>query len=146
MNVDAMLEAYARNVAHEMRKNTTTSTSELRDYGDRHFSPLQFLGAFPADETPARTKHRCFYIQNTQDSSQDGEHWLGIGRQPGETDLLFDSFARKPSATWMPHLRGMELTEDDIDQWPVDSTHCGQLCLAFGHIMINHGYEAAKLC
>ena len=26
MNVDAMLQAYARNVAHEMRKNTTTNT------------------------------------------------------------------------------------------------------------------------
>ena len=109
MNVDQMLQAYARNVSHEMRKNTTTSTTELRDYGYRHFSPLQFLGVFPADKSPPITKHRCFYIQNTQDSTEDGEHWLAIGRQPGETDLLFDSFARKPSATWMPHLRGMEL-------------------------------------
>ena len=68
MDVDAMLQAYARNVAHEMRTNATTSTTELSDYGNRHFSPLQFLGVFPADKTPARTKHRCFYIQNTQDS------------------------------------------------------------------------------
>jgi len=146
MDIDAMLQAYARTVAQEMGKTTTTSTTELREYGYRHFSASQFIGVFPRDETPDRTSHRCFYIQNTQDSSQDGEHWLGIGRQPGEPDLLFDSFARKPSATWMPHLRGMELTEDDVDQWPEDSTHCGQLCLAFGHIMTNHGYGAAKLC
>jgi hypothetical protein len=70
MNVDDMLQAYARNVAHDMRKNTTTSTSELRDYGNRHFSPLQFLGTFPADETPARTKHRCFYVQNTEPAAK----------------------------------------------------------------------------
>ena len=146
MDADELLQAYARNVAHELRNSTTTSTSELVAYGNMHFSPLQFLGVFPADETPGRTQHRCFYIQNTQDSSKDGEHWLGIGRQPGETDLLFDSFARKPSASWMPHLRGMTLTEDDIDQWPKDSTHCGQLCMSFGHIIINHGYEIAKFC
>ena len=40
----------------------------------------------------------------------------------------------------------MALTEDDVDQWPRDSTHCGQLCLAFGHVFLSHGYAAAQLC
>jgi hypothetical protein len=70
MDVDELLQAYARNVAFEMGKNTTTSTTELNDYGKRHFSPMQFLGVHPANQTPARTKERCFYIQNVDDSSK----------------------------------------------------------------------------
>jgi hypothetical protein len=27
---------------------------------------MQFLGVYPANETPARTKERCFYIQNVE--------------------------------------------------------------------------------
>ena len=49
------------------------------------------------------------------------------------------------SATFLPHLRGMALTEDDVDQ-ETNSTRCGQLCLAFGHIFIAHGYDAARKC
>ena len=145
MDVDQLLQAYARGVAHEMGKNTTTNTSELEAYGRLHFTPQQFLGVYAADVTPPRTKDRCFYIQNTEPSSEDGEHWLGIARQPGRRDLLFDTFARRPSATFLPHLRGMALTEDDVDQ-ETNSTRCGQLCLAFGHIFIAHGYEAAQKC
>ena len=128
-----------------MGKNITTNTSELEAYGRLHFTPQQFLGVYAADVTPPRTKDRCFYIQNTEPSSEDVEHWLGIARQPGRLDLLFDTFARRPSATFLPHLRGMALTEDDVDQ-ETNITRCGQLCLAFGHIFIAHGYEAAQKC
>ena len=44
-----------------------------------------------------------------------------------------------------PHLRGMALTEPDVDQ-EAHSTRCGQLCMAFGHVFVNHGYDAAKMC
>ena len=145
MNVDDLLQAYARRVAFVMRTNGTTSTSKLNEYGTRHFSPVQFLGTFPATETPPKTKHRCFYIQNVDPASEPGTHWLGIARDPDHRDLLFDSFARPPTATWLPHLRGMALTEQDVDQ-EAHSTRCGQLCLAFGHVFINHGREFAQLC
>ena len=108
--------------------------------------PHECLGVFPADVTPARTNHRGFYIQNTKPSSHVGEHWVAIAREPRHTDIVFDSFARTPSATWMPHLRGMRSTESDVDQFPHDSTHCGQLCLAFGHVFLEHGYDAALQC
>ena len=111
MDIDQLLQAYARGVAHEMGKHTTTNTSELEAYGRLHFTPQQFLGVYAADVTPPRTKDRCFYIQNTEPSSEDGEHWLGIARQPGRRDLLFDTFARRPSATFLPHLRGKALAE-----------------------------------
>ena len=78
-------------------------------------------------------------------SSEPGSHWLAVARQPGERDLLFDTFARAPSANFIPHMRGMALTEPDVDQ-EMYSTRCGQLCMGFGHVFINHGYDAAKLC
>ena len=34
---------------------TCVSTSELKDYGERHFTRHQFLGVFPADAEPPRT-------------------------------------------------------------------------------------------
>ena len=145
MDVDELLQAYARNVAFEMGKDTTTTTSELNDYGRRHFSAMQFLGVYPANETPARTEHRCFYVQNVDPSSKPGSHWLAVARQPGERDLLFDTFARAPSANFIPHMRGMALTEPDVDQ-EAHTTRCGQLCMGFGHVFINHGYDAAKMC
>ena len=145
MDVDDLLQAYARNVAFEMGKDTTTSTTELNDYGTKHFSPMQFLGVYPANVAPERTKHRCFYIQNTEPASHKGSHWLGCAREPGQRDLLFDTFARRPTASFLPHLRGMELTEPDIDQ-ETHSTRCGQLCMGFGHVFVNHGREFAELC
>ena len=47
MDIDQLLQAYARGVAHEMGKNTTTNTSELEEYGRLHFTPQQFLGVYP---------------------------------------------------------------------------------------------------
>ena len=60
MDADQLLQAYARGVEHGMRNTSTTSTTELQDYGRLHFSPLQFRGVFPANQTPASSRHRCF--------------------------------------------------------------------------------------
>ena len=145
MDADQLLQAYARGVEHAMQNSSTTSTTELETYGHAHFSPLQFRGVFPANETPERSKHRCFYIQNTSSEPGANAHWLAIACQPGEPDLLFDTFARPPSATWLPHLWHMETTDADVNQQQ-HSRRCGQLCLAFGHVFINHGRQIAKMC
>ena len=101
-----------------------------------------------ADVTPPRTPHRCFYVQNTDPSDQPGTHWVGIAREPGQTDVVFDSFARRPSPTFLPHLQHMVRTEDDVDQARTGpgSTMCGQLCMAFGTIFLHHGRDAALKC
>ena len=49
---DVLLELYTAGVIDRLGKDTTTSTSELRDYGVRHFSPAAFNGVYPADVTP----------------------------------------------------------------------------------------------
>jgi hypothetical protein len=143
MDGNAMLAGYTAIVARRMGKVTTTSTSELNEYGRRWFTPQQFLGVFPADDEPPRTKRKCFYIQNTKPASHRGEHWTAIGREPGRPDLFFDSYARKPSAYFMPHLQGATTTHPDVDQ-SLDSTICGQMSLGWGHCFIERGYDAAQ--
>ena len=98
MDADALLAAYAAAVAGRIGHTDLTVTSELRDYGRRNFTPLQFLGVFLADLEPPRTRHRSFYVQNTDPSSKGGEHWIAVGREPGRSDLVFDSFGRTPGA------------------------------------------------
>ena len=146
MDADQLLQAYARGVEHGMRNTSTTSTTELQDYGRLHFSPLQFRGVFPANQTPEKSKrHRSFYIQNTSAEAGANAHWLAIACEPGEPDLLFDTFARPPTATWLPHLRHMETTDPDVNQQQ-HSRRCGQLCMAFGHVFLNHGRPVARMC
>ena len=86
MDADQLLQIYAVQVAGEMGTNEITSTSQLMEYGKRHFAPEQFLGVYPAGHKVPRTKHRCFYIHNTLAGSGDG-HWLATAREPGRPDL-----------------------------------------------------------
>jgi hypothetical protein len=146
-SIDDALDLNCRNVIQRMGNRTTTSTSELQRYGDTYFPAGFFAGVHPADRAPPRSGHTEFYVQNIDPSDKPGTHWVAIARVPGHRDLLFDSFARPPSATFLPHLQGrVESTEDDVDQHPHDSTHCGQLCMAFGHILHQYGREGAKHC
>jgi hypothetical protein len=147
MDTDQLLDIFTTHVMDEMKNRGTTSTSELDAYCSRKFKPGFFVGVFPADKEPPVSKKRDFYIQNTMPSDHPGEHWVGIAREPGYPDLLFDSFARKPSSVFMPHLIGkVESTEDDVDQFPRDSSHCGQLVCAFGLIFERFGRRVAKMC
>ena len=50
MDANAILAAYDASVARRMGKLTTTSTSELDEYGRHWFTPQQFLGVLPADD------------------------------------------------------------------------------------------------
>ena len=145
-SIDHALDTYCRHVMTEMGADTT-STSALDHYGRTHFPGGFFAGVYPADREPPPPTGTDFYIQNTEPASHPGTHWVAIARVPGYPDLLFDSFARKPSHVFLPHLMGrVESTEDDVDQHPRDSTHCGQLCHAFGHVLHRHGRDAATKC
>ena len=112
-SADIILQIYARQVAARMRSNTTTSTSELQAYGNLYFPKQRFLGVFAADITPKRPPHSAFYIQNTlrSDSKDRSGHWVVVALEPGRKPLLFDSFGRKPSATFMPDLMHADITD-----------------------------------
>ena len=49
-----------------------------------------------------------------------GEHWLAEYRE-GDIRLLYDSFGRLPSAQWQPRLQGIETTDPDAEQPPVNA-------------------------
>ena len=136
-SADIILQIYARQVAARMRSNTTTSTSELQAYGNLYFPKQRFLGVFAADITPKRPPHGAFYIQNTlrSDSEDRSGHWVAVAVEPGRKPLLFDSFGRKPSATFMPDLMHADITDPDLNQ-ELESTRCGQLSMGRGDICI----------
>ena len=97
MDIDDILQSYSRAVMHDLRKSTTTSTGELEDYARRHFLPHECLGVFPADVTPARTKHRCIYIQNTsRRATPASTGWPLRGSRVTRTLSLTRSRARRP--------------------------------------------------
>ena len=104
-SIDHALDTYCRHVMTEMGTDTT-STSALDHYGRTHFPAHFFAGVYPADREPPPPTGTDFYIQNTEPASHPGTHWVAIARVPGYPDLLFDSFARKPSHVFLPHLMG----------------------------------------
>ena len=114
MNADQLLAGYASRIEHKLGRGTTT-TSQLRRYGDALFPRGFFRGVYPAGQGPEKVARRYFFVVNTS-TGQPGEHWLAVAVQPGKPSLLFDSFGRTPSASWQPHLRGMVTTDPDENQ------------------------------
>ena len=91
-----------------------------------------------------RIVHSTYRIRCVSDSEDRDGHWVAVALEPGEKPLLFDSFGRTPSTTFMPHLMHANTTDPDRNQeW--ESKRCGQICLAFGHLYLNHGYLVALL-
>ena len=54
-----------------------------------------------ANPTPEKSKHHSFYIQNTSAEARANAYWLATACEPGGPDLLFGTFARPPTATWL---------------------------------------------
>ena len=61
-----------------------------------------------------------------------------------EVGMWVDSFGRKPSATFMPDLMHADITDPDLNQ-ELESTRCGQLSMAWGHLYLNYGYAVAQM-
>ncbi len=145
MNADQLLAIYASRIQEPPPRGLgrgTTTTAQLTEYGRRLFGTDFFRGVYPAGQGPVETDGRYFFLVNTDDGPP-GEHWMAVAMQPGKAPLLFDSFGRKPSASWQPHLRGVATTDPDHNQ-RLSATNCGQLSLAFGMVFLHHGYPVAK--
>ena len=76
------------------------------------------------------------------------QSWLAEYRE-GDVRLLYDSFGHLPSAQWQPRLQGVETTDPDPEQPPVNpdgskTEWCGQACLAFGLVCKAYGYNIAR--
>ena len=139
--IDIVLYSVADAISQEVGYNSTT-TSDLNRLGHALFKPGFFLGVYPAGSTIPKPGGRAFYIQNTEPISKSGSHWLAVALEPGHPPLLFDSYGRTPSRSWMSELQHMDTSDPDVNQRD-DTTICGQLCLAFGKIFELHGRSVA---
>jgi hypothetical protein len=106
-----------------------------------------YRGAFPAGSEPPPDGTRHIVLYNTMDRPP-GEHWLAEYRE-GDVRLLYDSFGRLPSAQWQPRLQGLETTDLDPEQPPLNpdgskTEFCGQACLAFALVCKAYGYNIAR--
>ena len=145
MNADKLLAIYASRIQQPSPRGLgrdTTTTSQLESYGQRVFGSDFFRGVYPAGWGPKQKTGRFFFLTNTTDTAP-GEHWMAVAVQPGKPLLLFDSFGRKPTASWQPHMRGVAITDPDHNQHML-ANNCGQLSLAFGMVFLHHGYDVAK--
>ena len=96
----------------------STSTHDLDRAGHELLGEF-YRGAYPAGSEPEPDGTRHIVLYNTMDRPP-GEHWLAEYRE-GDIRLLYDSFGRLPSAQWQPRLQGVETTQPDAEQPPVNA-------------------------
>eukprot|EP01047_Picozoa_sp_COSAG01_P073371 COSAG01_NODE_11943_length_1829_cov_25.165896_1_plen_139_part_00 len=119
------------------RKETTSS--QLDEYGKALMLGF-YHGAFAQGDHPLPDGTRHFLIVNGM-TGPPGDHWHGIYCEPGQPDLVYDSFGR---GTRGFHGRG---TERDAEQKKTGANRdsCGQRCLAFGLVAQSMGQDAQKI-
>jgi hypothetical protein len=122
MNAEKLWKAYHTSLCRDMGSSETTS-DELHTMGKACMGDF-FQGVYARGKQPKTSAKRCFLIVNT-DKGPPGEHWVGIYREPGHKDMVYDSFGRGTM-----QFDG-EPTETDAEQQKHEKW-CGQACLAFG--------------
>ena len=55
-----------------------------------------FLGIFARDELPYKVKYPSFFVFNTDNRSEPGEHWLAIFIDEDKKAEFFDSYGNHP--------------------------------------------------
>ena len=98
-----------------------------------------FIGAYPCDKIPKVSKSNYSMIVNTDNSSQDGEHWTAFIIK-GETVYYMDSFGRNFDNKSFPidyninisrlFLGKRILFNDKVLQGFQNNT-CGEYCIYF---------------
>jgi hypothetical protein len=83
------------------RKETTSS--QLDEYG-KALMPGFYRGAFARGDHPPPDGTRHFLIVNGM-TGPPGDHWHGIYREPGQPDLVYDSWS-KVITTPLPGIYG----------------------------------------
>ena len=70
--------------------------------------------------TPSMSRHasaaREIAVEKKAVDPADFRNWVAVALEPGQKPLLFDSFGRKPSATFMPHLMHANITDPGRNQ------------------------------
>lgn len=134
-NIDGekLWKAYKDAIVKEMGAQETSS-DELETMGKACMGNF-FQGVYARGEEQPRNKKRDFIIVNTM-SAPPGEHWVGIYREAGHPDLVYDSFGRGTMK-----FAGRP-TDKDVEQKKSEDW-CGQGCIAFGLVaqMLGQGAQ-----
>jgi len=110
-----------------------------------------FKGVFPSDQIPELEAGKCCIV-NTDNSYQNGTHWVGLYRDPDTKKLwLYDSFARTKSRLWpspraTPSGLGSRIRYPDLKDAEQTNfeKNCGQRTLAWLKLC-KEDFELAKL-
>ncbi len=106
----------------------------------------KYIGAVPSDKIPVLKKNK-YLIVNNEDSTQGGEHWLGVIKTDNDNVYIYDSFGRRHYKI-LPELKqsgnGYVLeTENDPEQHKLEY-NCGARCMASLMVYDNHGLNYFK--
>ena len=126
-----------------------TNARQLDSLGRALFKS-EWRGVHAADDIKEaigdRPAGRGYFIANTDVSTGQGIHWMGIycDESADRAPLIFDSFGRK-TAKALPELRGVGRDTDHDKNQRVAQQDCGSRSMAFLVIAKYWGYDFAAL-
>ena len=124
----------------------TTYNVELDKVAKRRIG-RQFIGVYPADETPDLSKYDIAYaIVNTDKATDAGTHWLALIRI-NNTTYLYDSYGR-PKGSLSPYFKNKnwKMTNPNKEQLKTLSSNiCGQICIAYILTVKRYGEDVVKV-
>ena len=122
------------------------STGELDAFLHRNSSTKRFyLGTYPACVNPISSKEFYFFITNTENHRQSGEHW-NAWIVENKKLVFFDSFGRDPTHWSFPSFYS-EILDDfkevyfsNVQVQAISSVMCGYFCIHYLYL-ISHGLD-----
>ena len=93
-----------------------------------------FLGIYARDELPYKVKYPSFFIFNTDNRSEPGEHWLAIFIDENKNAEFFDSYGNHPRYFRLEKYLdkiGRSWTYNDKIIQDYFSQLCGHYCIYF---------------
>lgn len=133
-----------------MGENKTTNNMQINEVGHKYLGE-EYGGCMPADIFVKYIKRNGtgdgkIYIVNTENSREDGEHWICFVDDP-ETLLGYDSYGENIKEEYDPAFKRIEFVQDVSDREQRFNTefNCGPRALAAGKTYKKFGREGFLL-
>jgi hypothetical protein len=110
-------------------------TKELKTCLEQYsFLTEHSLGVFPSDMLPNIRRFPAFFIANTDDSENSGQHWVAFYATDGREIEYFDSYGFKPFNQHFREYISENFRTNRYNKKRIQgelTTTCGQYCLAY---------------
>lgn len=117
---EILYEIALKDIIKRFNIPSVTTNIQLEDICNELFGS-KFNGVVPIDHY---TGEQGYWIVNTEDSSQGGEHWFGVVIDRNGEELIYDSFGRNLGG------KGLNHTENDAEQ-KINESNCGARTIAW---------------